>query len=169
MNNPQQKLTRAALLLALLLLLQSLRLLIPLPPLASTFLIGSLVNACLVVALEMTGRGPAVLIGFMAPLAAYFQQMLPLPIFILPVAIGNLLYLALLDAARQLPSGLRIVAAAAAKTGFLYGAFYWLLLQLQLPAPLASALLLAMSWPQLATAIIGAMLGLYLSRRLRAV
>ena len=60
-----------------------------------------------------------------------FQQMLPLPIFILPVAVGNLLYVVLLDTVKMLPFTLRIPLAAALKAGFLYTAFYWLLLQLQ--------------------------------------
>ncbi len=169
MKSKQRCLTRAALLLALTLAIQSLRLLIPLPPFATTFLIGSLINACLLVALEKVGLGSASLIGVIVPLSAYFQQMLPLPIFILPVAAGNLIYLFLLQGGRKFPVSLRLLAAAAGKGVFLYSFFYWLLLQVHLPAQLASAMLFLMGWPQVATALIGAMLGLYLVQRLRDI
>jgi len=79
-------LTRTALLLALALLFQSIRLLIPIPPLLSTFLIGSLMNSCFLIAAEMAGAGPAIVLVSLVPIVAYFQQVLPLPIFIIPVA-----------------------------------------------------------------------------------
>ncbi len=167
MNHNYRLLTRAALLLALTLVLQSLRLVLPLPPFASTLLIGTLVNACLVVALEKTGFHTAVIIGFSAPVTAYFQQMLPLPIFILPVACANLIYVALLGVGRRWPGGVRFVLAAGGKSLFLYAVFFWLLQQIALPEKLASALLMVMGWPQLLTGLAGAALGTYLSRRLR--
>lgn len=48
-------LARGALLLALTLVFQSLRFLIPVPVFLSTFLIGTLVNMCLLVAVEEVG------------------------------------------------------------------------------------------------------------------
>lgn len=169
MNPDYRLLTRAALLLALTLVLQSLRLFLPLPPFASTLLIGTLVNACLTVALEKTNFSTAVIIGFAAPVTAYFQQMLPLPLFIVPVACANLLYVTLLGAGRRWPAGVRFALAAGGKSLFLYGAFFLLLQQIALPEKLASALLLVMGWPQFITGLAGAALGIYLSRRLREI
>jgi hypothetical protein len=88
-------LTRTALLLAITLIFQSLRFFIPIPPLFSTFLVGTLVNATLVIALNVAGLLPAVFLSVITPVVAYFQQLLVLPIFILPVAVGNLLYVSL--------------------------------------------------------------------------
>lgn len=51
----RREVVRAALLLALLLVVQSLRFVVPLPPFVSMFAIGTLVNACLLISLEVAG------------------------------------------------------------------------------------------------------------------
>ena len=48
--------TRTGLILAVTLILQGLRLVIPIPPQVSMFVVGSLVNACLIVAVLLIGR-----------------------------------------------------------------------------------------------------------------
>ena len=112
--------TRAALLLSLTILFQSLRLFIPMPPVFSTFLIGSLVNACLLVTVETVGLWPALMIGAAAPVVAWFQQLLPVPVFIFPVALANLVYVTIFFTLRNKMPWFGLVAAAAAKTLLLY-------------------------------------------------
>lgn len=161
-------LTRAALLLALTLMFQSLRLIIPLPAVFSTFLIGSLVNACLILSFLAAGFWPAILIAAVAPLTAYLQSLLPLPIFIFPVAIGNMLYIVffrLLEA--YWGKWQAVIAASAGKMLWLYFCFLFLLSFLALPGKMSSVLLVAMGWPQFVTASIGGVLAILVKRRIK--
>lgn len=160
--------TRAALLLALTLVFQSLRLMIPIPPLVSTFIIGSLVNTCLLLALTTSGKGPALVIAVVAPVVAYLQQLLPLPVFILPIAGGNILFVylfALLSKQRWAA----IISAAGAKTLFLYYSFLYLLDFIMIPSKIAAGLLFVMSWPQFITGVIGGVLATIITKRLFAI
>lgn len=167
MNAKSVILTRASLLLAFSLLFQSLRFVIPVPPILSVFLIGSLMNACLLIAVEWVGAEAALIISFLAPVVAYFQQLLPLPIFIIPVALGNAIYIGILLMGRRLQFWLNLSAAAASKAIFMYAAFTWLLNLLAIPAQLAEGLLFIMSWPQFITGMIGGILAGMIKKRLK--
>jgi hypothetical protein len=159
-------LARAALLLALTVIFQSLRLVIPLPPFFTTFVIGSLVNACLLVALETAGLGAAAVIALVAPVVAYLQGLLFLPVFVPPVAVAHLLYVliykTLLARGRLAAVGL----ATAIKAAVLFLAFTWLLTFINIPPKLAAGIMFAMSWPQVFTGVMGGILAMVVSRRL---
>ncbi|MCX7970062.1 MAG: hypothetical protein N3A57_00655 [Negativicutes bacterium] len=162
-----RRITRAALLLALTVVCQSLRLVLPVPPIFSTLLIGSLVNTCLITAYLQAGWQAALLIGAVAPLVAFWQGLLPLVVFILPVAAGNAVYIGVFHLCRNF-SWLRAGSlAAVAKTVLVYLAFYQLVLRFALPLPVVRGLMLAMSWPQLVTAMAGVYLAREISRRLK--
>ena len=165
MNKQYAVLTRTALLLSLTLLFQSLRFIIPIPAFLSTFLIGSLVNACLLIATETIGVRAAFMIGFLAPIVAYMQQLLPLPILILPVALGNGIYIAVFFVGRKYPY-LRIGSAAISKSIFMYVSFSWLFSFIAIPATVATSILFIMSWPQLITGAVGGILTILITRRL---
>ncbi len=160
-------LTRTALLLSLTLIFQSLRFFIPVPPFLSTFIIGSLVNASLLIAAEKAGLWPAVIIASIAPVVAYFQQLLPLPVFIVPVALGNIAYIILFLIVLRWNRLLSIVSATIGKSGLLYGIFAWLLTFIAIPPKLAAGIMLAMSWPQLVTGIFGGILASLAVRRIK--
>ena len=81
-------LVRGAMLIALTVVLQSLRLFIPLPPVASMFFIGTLVNMMLAVTVRLAGLKPALLAVVLLPFFAYLQGQLPIPLLI-PVVIGG--------------------------------------------------------------------------------
>lgn len=159
-------LTRAALILALTLVFQSLRFFIPLPPFFSTLLIGSLVNACLLVAFMTTGLPVAAAIAAIAPVVAYFQQLLLLPVFIAPVAVGNFLLVVIFRSAAGWGKWPGIILAAAGKTVFLYFSFTWLLTFVNVNPKLAAGIMFAMSWPQFATAVIGGVLATLAAARI---
>ena len=171
MNQQKMKnLTRTGLLLALTLVFQSLRFLIPLPPWMSTFLIGSLVNAALLVALQALGMRSALLIACVTPVVAWLQQLLPLPVFILPVALGNSLYIWLFSRLRRAgPEWLAVGSAALGKAAFFFLAFRGLLSMLELPPALSAAILFVMGWPQLVTGLIGGFIAIYAWRRLERI
>ena len=165
-----KNLTRTGLLLALTLVFQSLRVLIPLPPWMSTFLIGSLVNAALLVALQALGLRSALLIACVTPVVAWLQQLLPLPVFILPVALGNSLYIWLFSRLRRAgPEWLAVGSAALGKAAFFFLAFRGLLSMLELPPALSAAILFVMGWPQLVTGLIGGFIAIYAWRRLERI
>ena len=165
-----KNLTRTGLLLALTLVFQSLRFLIPLPPWMSTFLIGSLVNAALQVALQALGLRSALLIACVTPVVAWLQQLLPLPVFILPVALGNSLYIWLFSRLRRAgPEWLAVGSAALGKAAFFFLAFRGLLSMLELPPALSAAILFVMGWPQLVTGLIGGFIAIYAWRRLERI
>ena len=81
--------TRTGLLLAVTLLLQGIRLLLPIPPQVSMFLIGSLVNACLILAVLKVGWKSGLVVACITPVFAWLEGMLPFLPFIIPVAVGN--------------------------------------------------------------------------------
>ena len=81
---------RGAMLLAVGLVLQALRLVIPMPPMWTVFVVGTLVNMVLVLAARTVGLWPSVMIAVLLPVMAYFQGQLPLPFLIPVVAVGNL-------------------------------------------------------------------------------
>lgn len=155
------QLTRTGLLLALMLLFQSLRLVLPLPPFVAVFIIGSLVNACLLLAVEFAGWRPALV----APLAAYLQQLLPLPLFMLPVAAANAAYVLGYAALAGRSRPLAVSLAIAVKFGIVYCVVTWLTGYVALPAAMASRLAMLLGWPQLITGISGGMIAYAVCRR----
>lgn len=161
-----QKVVRTALLLAVMIVLQSLRLLIPVPPFISMFVIGSAVNACLLIALEITGRKAAIGIAVLASLVAFFQQALPLPVFILPVAITNIAYVLIYDLTLAYSRWLAIVLAGIGRMAMLYVSSSWAFAIVALPEKQAAILKTLMSWPQLVTGILGGLLSILLLKRL---
>ena len=93
MNN--SKLVRGALLVALALALQSLRLVLPMPQLLSTFIIGTLVHMMLVLTLQLSGLKTALLLAFLLPLTAYVQGQVLLPFLIPVIWLGNFIFVLL--------------------------------------------------------------------------
>ncbi|HML35698.1 MULTISPECIES: hypothetical protein [Sporomusa] len=153
-----QKMTRASLLLALMFLLQSLRLLMPIPAFVSMFVIGSAVNACLLAAVETAGWRAAILLAVIAPVIAYFQQALPLPVLILPVAAANIVYIAAYTLFFTTNRWFAVAAAAIAKMAGLYFSVSWLMLAVNIPDNLAAIITMMLSWPQLITGVTGGIL-----------
>lgn len=156
--------TRGALLLAAALTFQGLRLIIPLPPFASMFLIGSLVNMTLVLAALYCGRAAAAFIGCLLPLAAFFQGQLALAPLILLVAAANVLWAVLAHCLWR--QGCLLWLAPAAKALFLYGGALQLMAMFQVTGKAAAAISLAMGWPQFITAAAGLWLAKYLYKKI---
>ena len=159
---------RGALLMALMILLQSLRLLVPVPPFVSMFVIGSAVNACLLLAAMTAGLRAGFIIACLAPVIAYFQQALPLPVFILPVAVTNIVYILLYEAGRKHHLWLAVLLASVGRMAALYFSAAWIFSFISLPAGQAFFLKTAMSWPQLVTGLAGGVLCHWLYKRLPA-
>ena len=92
MTEDIKNVTRTGLILAVTLILQGLRLVIPIPPQVSMFVVGSLVNACLIVAVLTVGRRAGLVVAACTPVFAWLEGMLPFFPFVFPVALGNSFY-----------------------------------------------------------------------------
>lgn len=160
------RLTRAALLLALMIALQSIRLLMPVPPFVSMFVIGSAVNACLLLAVEKLGWRPAVVLAVTAPAVAALQQFLPSPVFIFPVAFANIIYVAGYRLLLRLNRWLAVGGAAGLKMVGMYTAVSLVLEVVQLSDKLAAGLKMMFGYPQLITGTIGGLLCYIIVKRL---
>lgn len=156
----------AAFFLAIAVLLQSLRLLMPMiPGPVNMFLIGSLVNMTLVMAVVYTGKVQLAALGLLLPCIAFFQGALPLVLMIPVVGIGNLLYAAIVFWLWKKPA---VYMAAFLKAGALTAGTWLVLLAVQVPGKMGTALSFMMGWPQIITGILGILLAKYLLQRLPA-
>ena len=156
MNN--SKLVRGALLVALALALQSLRLVLPMPQLLSTFIIGTLVHMMLVLTLQLSGLKTALLLAFLLPLTAYVQGQVLLPFLIPVIWLGNFIFVLLV---RQFKDSrkLSLSIPPLAKACVMLLAAWAALSFLALPNPaLRKTVMFAMSVPQLLTAVAGILL-----------
>ena len=165
MNN--SKLVRGALLVALALALQSLRLVLPMPQLLSTFIIGTLVHMMLVLTLQLGGLKTALLLAFLLPLTAYVQGQVLLPFLIPVIWLGNFIFVLLV---RQFKGRHKLALSVSplAKACVMLLAAWAALSFLALPNPaLRKTVMFAMSVPQLLTAVAGILLAEQVKKRLR--
>lgn len=165
MNN--SKLVRGALLVALALALQSLRLVLPMPQLLSTFIIGTLVHMMLVLTLQLGGLKTALLLAFLLPLTAYVQGQVLLPFLIPVIWLGNFIFVLLV---RQFKGSrkLSLCVPPLTKACVMLLAAWAALSFLALPNPaLRKTVMFAMSVPQLLTAVAGILLAEQVKKRLR--
>lgn len=152
---------------ALALALQSLRLVLPMPQLLSTFIIGTLVHMMLVLTLQLGGLKTALLLAFLLPLTAYVQGQVLLPFLIPVIWLGNFIFVLLV---RQFKGRrkLSLLMPPLAKACVMLLAAWAALSFLALPNPaLRKTVMFAMSVPQLLTAVAGILLAEQVKKRLR--
>lgn len=165
MNN--SKLVRGALLVALALALQSLRLVLPMPQLLSTFIIGTLVHMMLVLTLQLGGLKTALLLAFLLPLTAYVQGQVLLPFLLPAIWLGNFIFVLLVSQFKGRHK-LALCVPSVAKACVMLLAAWAALSFLALPNPaLRKTVMFAMSVPQLLTAVAGILLAKQVKKRLR--
>ncbi|MDD4189210.1 MAG: ECF transporter S component [Eubacteriales bacterium] len=159
-----QFITRTAILLALTLVFQYLGRFVPLGP-NSNFVVGPLVNACLLVAGAMVGLGGAAIISVLAPLFAALTNTTATAPFVLLfspfIALGNFVFVLFFVLFRKKGKAAAILGTgigAVIKFLILYGGVILMLGVKKMPAPAATALTFMFSWPQLVTAAIGAVI-----------
>ena len=159
MNKSVRFITRTAILLALTVLFQSLRVWIPIMPAnVSQYVVGSLVNLCLIVAAVMTGIGGGLIIAVAAPIIALIQGFTPSPVLVVPIALGNIVLAVVASLLYDKNPVLALVSGAVLKFIALYIGVVKIALPFFLPnAPdkMRAVLSVQFSWPQLITAAIG--------------
>ena len=156
-------LVRGAMLIALTVVLQSLRLFIPLPPMASMFFIGTLVNMMLAVTVRLAGLKPALLAVVLLPFFAYLQGQLPIPLLIPVVIGGNAVFVLICHWAWH--RGLMLAPLAKTKTICMFTSSLVLLKVLALPEKMVFAIGFMMGWPQMVTGICGILLARLITKR----
>ncbi|MDD4797351.1 MAG: hypothetical protein PHO66_06245 [Eubacteriales bacterium] len=165
-----------ALMTALAVVAQNLRMLPFLAPSQpySSLVIGSLVNACLIVSACVVGWQGGLVVAVVTPAVALLQGQLPFALLLPLVAIGNFLYVALFY---FFAKNLRFAwgrwvggaFAAVMKFLFLFVTVAKLFVMFGLPegSPAAKALSVNFSYAQLITALIGLALGCTVARLLK--
>lgn len=159
-----KQLTRAAILLTLALIFQSLRVLLPLPHFLSAFIIGSLVNAVLAFAAWRSVLSYALSFSAILPIVAYLQGQLPIPILIPVVILGNWLYILLIY---KYQSGKGIYLAPFAKAVAMYTTAVLAMQFFDLPLGLQKTMGFMMGIAQLVTGFVGIFLARLACRTVR--
>lgn len=156
MKQSTRQITRTAVLLALLIVLQAAT-----KP-AGQLVTGSCVNAVLAVAALYCGIWPGIVIAVLSPFAAFLLGIGPQLIAVVPaIALGNAVYVVLLSliAKNSAKRGMQLVAlfaASCAKFASLYLVVIQLLCRV-MPVSQKQIIMLSttFNWPQLVTALIG--------------
>jgi len=152
-------------LLALTVIFQFIGRFIPLGP-NSNFIVGPLVNACLIISAGLVGLFSGTVISVLAPYGAILTgATLPLPLAPF-VALGNfVLVLAFYIFRKKKVAG--IIAGSIAKFAVIYGSLLYIIPFSNCCSNKAMALAgAAFGWPQLVTALIGGIIAIPVVHRL---
>jgi hypothetical protein len=149
-----KRLVVGALLVAVAVILQASRLIMPLPPLLTTFIIGTLVNMMLVLCVRLNGFTSAAVLSILLPVFAYVQGQLLLPMLIPVVALGNVLFAYFVE---RLKSGvLGYIIPPVVKAVSMCASAYVVIAFLGIESvAIQKGILFAMSVPQLVTGFAG--------------
>lgn len=143
--------THSALLLAVALAIQSLRIIVPLPPIATMLIIGAGVNLVLLVLAYRVSMTSAMLIGAILPIVAFMQGQLPMVVFCPAVALANIIFVYY---ASRWQGQQTVWLAPMVKAGALLGMSYLIVEAVGFPPAVRSAILFMMGFGQLTTAMI---------------
>lgn len=145
--------TRTAILLALTIVFQTLGRHIPLGA-NSQFVVGPLVNACLLIGTAVVGIWGGTIIALVSPFGAILTgASIPLP-FAPFIAVGNFLLVLIFYLFRKKKIA-GIITGALLKFLFLLASVNFFVWLMNIPEKKAVGMIAAFSWPQLVTAIIG--------------
>ena len=162
-NTYLRTLARGSVLLTMAIVAQEIRLFLPLPPLLSIIVIGTMLNAIMVMAVRYASLTSAIIISAVLPLFAFMQGHVIIPLMIPVIFRGNFVLVLVCD--KFWGKGI-IILAPVLKTVTLYMLSRVLLSMLGLQNKVVDAILLGMGWPQLITAILGIILAMQLEKRL---
>ncbi|MBP8743143.1 MAG: hypothetical protein KBH36_03640 [Acidaminococcaceae bacterium] len=162
-NTYLRTLARGSVLLTMAIVAQEIRLFLPLPPLLSIIVIGTMLNAIMVIAVRYASLTSAIIISAVLPLFAFMQGHVIIPLMIPVIFLGNFVLVLVCD--KFWGKGI-IILAPVLKTVTLYMLSRVLLSMLGLQNKVVDAILLGMGWPQLITAILGIILAMQLEKRL---
>lgn len=159
MGNKQM--VRGALLIALALVFQSIRVFFPLPPQVNAYFIGTLVHMMLVLAFMLNGMTTALLMALLLPLTAFVQGQIGFPVLIPVVMFGNVLFILLVKRWQGSKKGIILPPVVKAICMCWLGWYALKFLNLH-SVPAVRVMLAAFSLPQVVTGILGILLAQHL-------
>jgi hypothetical protein len=141
------------------------------------FIVGPLVNLCLLVATAFAGIWAGVAVAVLSPLGAYATGTVFEPLFLIVIALGNLIFVltfAVADHAadslrprgKLISRGIGILIGAILKTAWLWGGILIYSRLFTMVPAIQKAYLFAFSWPQAVTAVVGGILALLILKPL---
>lgn len=161
-------LTRLALLLAIIAMTQMFGRMIP----DSNFVVGSIINACLLIAVSTVGLRGAGVLSILAPFTSLISNHAPIAAALLPfapaIAVANFAYCLVFFYLMKKNKIAGVALGSLVKFGLLFGAINVFLNIMSFPK-FAAVLLMLFSWPQLVTALIGGAIALTVIRRLEKI
>ncbi|NLO83411.1 MAG: ECF transporter S component [Clostridiales bacterium] len=163
MNKTVNFIARTAILLALAVLFQSLRLFLPIPAAVDQYVVGSLVNLCLIVAAVITGIQGGLIVAVLTPVIAFLQNVLANPVLVPFVALGNATIVIIVALLYDRNKYVSLIVGALSKFLVLYLTVVHFAIPVLLgniPAQAKELMSLRFSWPQLVTALVGGWLAL---------
>ncbi|MDR3207125.1 MAG: ECF transporter S component [Oscillospiraceae bacterium] len=176
MKSQARYIAYTGLMLALCVLFQSLRTLIPVlatvqifgPFNLSVLIIGSLVNLTLVLAAWHVGLWSGAAVSVLAPIIAFLQGHQTLLPMVVTIALGNFALVLIVWLLRE-KKLVGVAAGALLKFAVQYALVLLLVIPVFVPAesPQLKALPILFSWPQLVAAVIGGALALLIYPRLK--
>ena len=158
-----RSLTRAALCLAVAVIAQALRVLLPLPPIASMLLVGTVVNLCLCFAVWGSGILYAGIICILLPFFAFLQGHLPILPMVAVVFLGNLVFCLVVQQQKRWK---HYVFAPLLKAVTLWSCTGIICNLLHVPWQAKNLLQISMGIPQWTTALLGVTVAALLWKRL---
>lgn len=161
--NTSKDVTRGAILLAIAVIIQSLRLILPLPMMISMFFIGSLINLILIITVVRYKFAIACWIAILLPHIAYLQGQLLLPVLIPVVALGNLAYVWGIYKLYSEKKYLFLVPVGKALLMYFFSIL--ILEQLQLTEFASKIISFSMGFAQIITGMLGIILYLFFEKK----
>jgi len=133
------------------------------------FITGPIINATLFLGAVTLGTGNAMLISLVPSVVALSSGLLPIPLApMIPfIMISNAILIIVFNYARKINFGAGAILASLTKYVFLYGTSYLvahMILQKTIAAKAAATM---MTWPQLVTALVGALIAFGLLKVLK--
>lgn len=154
----------AGFLLALMIIFQSIRLVAPLPVFIMIFIVGSTVNACLLLAVKYVGFKYTVMMSILAPIIAFVEGALIFHLMIIPIAIINIAYCLVYNTFYKKSLYLAIGAASFLRMSCLYMSGVYMFEVIHLNGGDINVMQAGMSWPQLFTGIIGGVIAALITK-----
>lgn len=124
------------------------------------FVTGPIVNATLFLGAYYLGNGGAILVGLVPSVVALSSGLLPMPLApMVPfIMISNAILIVVFNWARKLHFGSGVIISSLAKYAFLYLSSIFIIKTILPNALAVKAMAVMMAWPQLVTALAGAVI-----------
>ncbi len=165
-NDKIGMITRTAVLLAVVVVVQMVGKSLPF----NNFIVGPLVNLCVLVAAMIAGIGGGVAIAVLSPFTSLINNHAPLASALLlyapVISVANLILVIVFYFLYNKNKYAGVILGSILKFGFLYGSINLFLNIFQFPK-FSKILLALFSWPQLVTALVGGFIAIPVITRLR--